>query len=265
MVSISPTARTVGSRNDPAPRVVRLAESQLPTAHGDFRAIAFHDPTLGVDHVALVLGEINEPSTVIRETSTNGQGGSGGPSDASTDGVLARLHSECLTGESFASRRCDCGEQLGTSLDMIQAAGRGVLVYLRGHEGRGIGLGAKIAAYALQDRGQDTLEANLSLGHPGDAREYGAGAAILTDLGVGAVRLMTNNPDKVAALTGHGVAVVERVPLTVAPDPVNLAYLRTKRDRMHHVLPQLDGPRLDAAPEPARSPELPPETNGRIH
>jgi 3,4-dihydroxy 2-butanone 4-phosphate synthase / GTP cyclohydrolase II len=260
MVSISPTARTVGNRNDPATRVVRLAESQLPTAHGDFRAIAFHDPTLGVDHVALVLGEINESSTVIRPTSTNGQDAPADPSDASPDGVLARLHSECLTGEAFASRRCDCGEQLGTALDMIREEGRGILVYLRGHEGRGIGLAAKIAAYALQDRGQDTMEANLSLGHPADAREYGAGVAILTDLGVGAVRLLTNNPDKVDALAAHGVEVVERVPLTVAPDPVNLAYLRTKRDRMRHVLPQ-----LDVVPEPARSPELAPETNGRIH
>jgi 3,4-dihydroxy 2-butanone 4-phosphate synthase/GTP cyclohydrolase II len=240
MVSISPTARTIGSRKDPAPRVVRLAESQLPTAHGDFRAVAFHDPTLGVDHVALILGDINEPSTVIREPSTNGQARTADPSHAATDGVLARLHSECLTGEAFASRRCDCGEQLDTSLDMIAEEGRGVLVYLRGHEGRGIGLGAKIAAYALQDRGQDTLDANLSLGHPADAREYGAGAAMLTDLGVSSVRLLTNNPAKVVALAEHGVEVVARIPLTVAPDPVNVAYLRTKRDRMHHVLPQLD-------------------------
>jgi 3,4-dihydroxy 2-butanone 4-phosphate synthase/GTP cyclohydrolase II len=240
MVSISPTARTVGNRNDPAPRVVRVAESQLPTAHGDFRAVAYHDPTLGVDHVALVIGEINEPSTVTRSTSTNGQVRPDDPSHGPTHGVLARLHSECLTGEAFASRRCDCGEQLDTSLDMMVEEGRGVLVYLRGHEGRGIGLAAKIAAYALQDRGQDTLDANLSLGHPADAREYGAGAAILTDLGVPSVRLLTNNPDKVTALVEHGVEVAARVPLTVAPDPVNVAYLRTKRDRMHHVLPQLE-------------------------
>jgi 3,4-dihydroxy 2-butanone 4-phosphate synthase/GTP cyclohydrolase II len=245
MVSISPTARTVGNRNDPGPRVVRLAESQLPTAHGDFRAVAFHDSTLGVDHVALVLGEINEPSTVIREPSTSGQVRTDDPSDAQADGVLARVHSECLTGEAFASRRCDCGEQLATSLEMIAEEGRGVLVYLRGHEGRGIGLGAKIAAYALQDRGQDTLDANLSLGHPADAREYGAGAAILTELGVPSVRLLTNNPAKVVALAEHGVEVASRVPITVAPDPANAAYLRTKRDRMHHLLPQLDDPRVD--------------------
>jgi 3,4-dihydroxy 2-butanone 4-phosphate synthase / GTP cyclohydrolase II len=239
-VSISSTARTVGNRNDPAPRVVRLAESQLPTAHGDFRAVAFHDSKLGVDHVALVLGDVNEPSTVIHEPSTDGEVRPADPSHAATHGVLARLHSECLTGEAFASRRCDCGEQLGTALDMIAAEGRGVLVYLRGHEGRGIGLAAKIAAYALQDGGQDTLDANLSLGHPADGREYGAGAAMLADLGVGSVRLLTNNPDKVAALAADGVKVAARVPLTVAPDPVNVAYLRTKRDRMHHVLPQLD-------------------------
>jgi 3,4-dihydroxy 2-butanone 4-phosphate synthase/GTP cyclohydrolase II len=248
MVSISPTARTVGDRNDPAPRVVRLAESQLPTAHGDFRAIAFHDPTLGVDHVALVLGEMNEPSTVIRETSTNGQGGTPGPSHAPTHGVLARLHSECLTGEAFASRRCDCGEQLGTALDMIREEGRGVLVYLRGHEGRGIGLGAKIAAYALQDRGQDTLDANLSLGHPADAREYGAGAAILTDLGVASVRLLTNNPDKVTNVEEYGVTVAARVPLTPRPNDHNIRYLLTKRDRMGHDLPDLVDP-MDAAEE----------------
>jgi 3,4-dihydroxy 2-butanone 4-phosphate synthase/GTP cyclohydrolase II len=232
MVSISPTARTVGNRDEPDNRVTRIAESALPTGHGDFRAVAYRDDVLGVDHVALVLGDLNEPSTVIHETSTNGQRRTAAP--------LARLHSECLTGEAFASRRCDCGAQLSRSLDMITEEGRGVLVYLRGHEGRGIGLGAKIAAYALQDRGQDTLDANLSLGHPADAREYGAGAAILAELGVSAVRLLTNNPDKVAALREHDVEVTARVPLAVEPDPVNLGYLRTKRDRMRHVLPQLD-------------------------
>ncbi|MCO1654426.1 GTP cyclohydrolase II [Pseudonocardia humida] len=242
MVSISPTARTVGNRDDSENRVTRIAVSALPTAHGDFRAVAYHDDVLGVDHVALVLGDLNESSTVIHEPSTDGQRRSAQP-----DPVLARLHSECLTGEAFASRRCDCGAQLDRSLDMITQTGRGVLVYLRGHEGRGIGLAAKIAAYALQDRGQDTLDANLSLGHPADAREYGAGAAILADLGVSAVRLLTNNPDKVAALRGHGVEVVDRVPLTVPADPVNLGYLRTKRDRMRHLLPQLDAPRPTAS------------------
>lgn len=247
MVSISPTARTFGDRDELENRVARIADSALPTAHGDFRAVAYRDDVLDVDHVALVLGDLNEPSTVIHETSTNGQ-----RRVAQSAPVLARLHSECLTGEAFASRRCDCGAQLSRSLDMITEEGRGVLVYLRGHEGRGIGLGAKIAAYALQDRGQDTLDANLSLGHPADAREYGAGAAILDDLGVGSVRLLTNNPDKVAALREHGVEVAERVPLAVPVDPVNLGYLRTKRDRMRHVLPQLDTPR-DAdqgVPEP---------------
>ncbi|WP_214402837.1 GTP cyclohydrolase II [Pseudonocardia lacus] len=235
MVSISPTARTVGNRDEPENRITRIADSALPTAHGDFRAVAYRDDVLDVDHVALVLGDLNEHSTVIHEPSTNGQRR---PDEQQPP--LARLHSECLTGEAFASRRCDCGAQLSRSLDMITEEGRGVLVYLRGHEGRGIGLGAKIAAYALQDRGQDTLDANLSLGHPADAREYGAGAAILADLGVPAVRLLTNNPDKVAALRGHGVEVSERIPLTVPADPVNLDYLRTKRDRMRHLLPQLD-------------------------
>lgn len=188
----------------------------MPTAYGDFVAVAYRDAELATDHVALVMGEV-----------------------AGADDVLARLHSECLTGEAFASRRCDCGEQLAAALETIAARGRGVLVYLRGHEDRGIGLGAKLAAYALQDGGHDTVDANLALGLPADAREYGAGAAILADLHVASVLLLSNNPDKQAGLTDHGVVVASRVPLAVAAHPVNLPYLRTKRDRMRHDLPGL--------------------------
>ena len=204
------------------PRVRRIARTALPTAHGDFVAVAYRDTELDVDHVALVVGEF----------------------DGAED-VLTRLHSECLTGEAFASRRCDCGAQLTTAMELIAAQGRGVVVYLRGHEGRGIGLGAKLAAYALQDGGRDTVDANLALGLPDDAREYGAGAAILADLGISSVRLLTNNPDKRDGLETHGVTVTARVPLAVGADPVNLHYLRTKRDRMRHDLPGLavpDGP-----------------------
>lgn len=200
----------------PSPRVRRTAVAALPTAHGDFEAVAYRDVELGVDHLALVVGELR-----------------GGVD------VLARLHSECLTGEAFGSRRCDCGAQLSTSLRLIAQRGRGVLVYLRGHEGRGIGLAAKVAAYALQDGGRDTLDANLALGLPVDAREYGAGAAILTDLGVAGVELLTNNPDKQAALVAHGVTVTRRLSLAVGAHPGNLRYLRTKRDRMRHDLPGL--------------------------
>jgi len=238
IVSIRSVAHTVRDRGPVETRITRLARSSLPTAHGDFTAVAYSDSRLGVDHVALVHGDVRERRGAKR-TGPDGVPG-GGP-----DAVLARVHSECLTGESFGSRRCDCGEQLTTALRMIADAGRGVLVYLRGHEGRGIGLGAKIAAYALQDQGRDTLDANLALGLPGDAREYGAAADILADLGVAAVRLLTNNPDKVDGLVGHGVEVTARVPLSVGVDPVNVDYLRTKRDRMHHDLPDLDdGPEI---------------------
>jgi 3,4-dihydroxy 2-butanone 4-phosphate synthase/GTP cyclohydrolase II len=147
-----------------------------------------------------------------------------------------RLHSECLTGDAFGSTRCDCGPQLQAALEAVAAEGRGVVVYLRGHEGRGIGLLPKLAAYALQDAGRDTVEANLDLGLPADARDYAAAAQVLTDLGVRRVRLLTNNPAKVHALARHGVQVVTRVPLEVGAGPDNLGYLQVKRDRMGHQL-----------------------------
>lgn len=198
----------------PAARVERLARTLLPTAYGTFAAIGYRDTVLGCDHVALVAGDV--------------EGG---------DDVLVRMHSECLTGEAFGSLRCDCGEQLSAALRAVTTEGRGVVVYLRGHEGRSIGLGAKLAAYELQDAGYDTVDANVALGYPPDAREYGGGAAILADLGIRRVRLLSNNPDKAAGLRRHGVTVRALVPLVVAPGRENLRYLGTKRDRMGHDLP----------------------------
>ncbi|WP_181641775.1 GTP cyclohydrolase II, partial [Nocardioides massiliensis] len=156
--------------------------------------------------------------------------------------VLTRVHSECLTGDAFGSRRCDCGPQLDESFDRIVEEGRGVVVYLRGHEGRGIGLVAKLQAYQLQDGGRDTVDANLDLGLPADARHYGTATQILRDLGVTSVRLMTNNPGKVTDLEAFGIEVVEQVPLTPRPNDHNLAYLMTKRDRMGHTLDGLPDP-----------------------
>ncbi|MFJ1653169.1 bifunctional 3,4-dihydroxy-2-butanone-4-phosphate synthase/GTP cyclohydrolase II [Streptomyces sp. NPDC088337] len=199
------------------PAVLREAEVRLPTAHGVFTAYGYRSTADGVEHVALVHGEIGDG-----------------------EDVLVRVHSECLTGDVFGSQRCDCGPQLDTSLERIQKEGRGVVVYLRGHEGRGIGLMSKLRAYELQERGRDTLDANLELGLPADARDYGAGARILQDLGVTSVRLLTNNPDKTDALLHHGLKVTGREPMPVQAGEHNLRYLRTKRDRMGHDLPWLD-------------------------
>ncbi|GAA4726636.1 bifunctional 3,4-dihydroxy-2-butanone-4-phosphate synthase/GTP cyclohydrolase II [Isoptericola chiayiensis] len=200
--------------------VDRLAVTRLPTRHGGLTAVGYRDRVTGDEHVALVAGP---------------------PSDLD-DGasVLVRVHSECLTGDAFGSLRCDCGPQLDASLRAVQEAGRGVVVYLRGHEGRGIGLVAKLTAYSLQDGGHDTIDANLAQGLPVDSREYTAAAHVLRDLGVGPVRLLTNNPAKVDGLRAGGADVVERVPLAIHPVPDNVAYLRTKRDRMGHDLPNLD-------------------------
>lgn len=208
----------IAYRRSAEPTVRREAEVHLPTAHGDFTAYGYRSTVDGVEHVALVHGELGD----------------------GTD-VLVRVHSECLTGDVFHSLRCDCGPQLQASMDRIQEAGRGVVVYLRGHEGRGIGLLSKLRAYELQERGRDTLDANLELGLPADARDYAAGAQILGDLGVRSLRLMTNNPDKIDALTRHGLVVEGREPMPVQAGEHNLRYLRTKRDRMGHDLPWLDG------------------------
>jgi len=205
-------------------RVVRLAATRLPTVAGEFLAYAYADrtrdglPTDGEDdHVALVKGDV--------------RGG---------ENVLVRLHSECLTGDAFGSLRCDCGPQLRSALTRIEAEGRGVVVYLKGHEGRGIGLAHKLRAYELQDAGHDTVDANLELGLPVDSRDYGVGARILEDLGVRSIRLITNNPHKCAGLESYGVVVNSRVPSFIAPSPENEHYLRTKRERLGHALPSWD-------------------------
>ncbi|QIQ05801.1 bifunctional 3,4-dihydroxy-2-butanone-4-phosphate synthase/GTP cyclohydrolase II [Streptomyces liangshanensis] len=207
----------IAYRRTSEPAVRREAKVHLPTASGDFTAYGYRSVADGVEHLALVHGEIGDG-----------------------EDVLVRVHSECLTGDIFGSLRCDCGPQLQASMDRITEAGRGVVVYLRGHEGRGIGLLSKLRAYELQERGRDTLDANLELGLPADARDYAAGARILDDLGVHSLRLMTNNPDKTSALVRHGLTVTGREPMPVQAGEHNLRYLRTKRDRMGHDLPWLD-------------------------
>jgi 3,4-dihydroxy 2-butanone 4-phosphate synthase/GTP cyclohydrolase II len=203
-------------RNTERPTPLRRAgESRMPTEHGEFSAIAFRNVLEDVEHLALVA----RPDKQI-------------PAD---EAPLVRIHSECLTGDAFGSRRCDCGRQLRTSLDRLAAEG-GTLVYLRNHEGRGIGLANKIRAYALQDAGMDTVEANRHLGFGDDPRDYETAALILRELGLDRIRLMTNNPRKIDQLERHGIRVVERVPLEVAPDAFNDGYLRTKRDRLGHQL-----------------------------
>jgi 3,4-dihydroxy 2-butanone 4-phosphate synthase/GTP cyclohydrolase II len=212
-------------------QVVRVAEARIPTRHGSFRGVGYDSVLDGIEHIALVFGEIGDG-----------------------ENVLVRVHSECLTGDVFGSLRCDCGPQLDAALAAVAAEGRGVVLYMRGHEGRGIGLTHKLQAYQLQDSGHDTVDANLALGMPADARDYGQGAQILVDLGVKSMRLLTNNPAKRVGLEGgYGLTIVERVPLPVRPNPENLRYLRTKRDRMGHELEQLE--RDELHPEPAHTVE----------
>lgn len=188
------------------------ADARLPTAFGEFRIRVFHEDNTGLDHVALTLGDMQGP-----------------------DPVLVRVHSECLTGDAFGSLRCDCGPQLDTALQRIQERGWGCLVYLR-QEGRGIGLHAKIQAYNLQDQGADTLDANLILGHPADARDYKIAAKILRAVGIDRVCLLTNNPDKAIQLSELGISVQERMPLVAGVSDDNREYLVTKAERMGHAL-----------------------------
>ncbi|MBB6414834.1 GTP cyclohydrolase II [Streptomyces sp. AK010] len=206
----------LGKKSTQRTGVERVVNAPLPTVYGEFQAVGYLDHDRGDEQVALVYGEIG------------------------TDDVLIRLHSECLTGDAFGSQHCECGDQLDAALRAVVAEGAGVVVYLRGHEGRGIGLLAKLRAMALQAEGLDTVEANLALGLPVDARDYGVAARILDDLGVRSVRLMSNNPRKREALVDHGITVAETVPLLIPPCENNITYLRTKRERLDHHLPHLD-------------------------
>lgn len=197
--------------------VKRVAEARIPTQWGDFTCYVYESVLDGVQHVAMVRGAVQ------------------GRQD-----VLVRVHSECLTGDVFGSLRCDCGVQLDAAMRMVAEEDLGVVVYLRGHEGRGIGIGHKIRAYDLQDHGADTVDANLVQGLPVDSREYGIGAQILVDLGITTMRLITNNPAKYGGLEGFGLDIVERVPSITAPNPENIRYLRTKQERMGHLLEGID-------------------------
>ena len=231
---------------EPYPLVLeRGTMTRMPTAYGDFDAVVFADVASGLEHVALLKGDLGElanadrrdiPRPERRKPSTAPPPSSAGGAGDAPPVPLVRVHSECATGDIFGSKRCDCGEQLETALAEVHAAEAGVVLYLRGHEGRGIGLGAKLRAYALQDRGRDTIEANADQGLPVEARTYGAAAAMLRDLGVDAVRLLTNNPAKCDALAAFGIAVAARVPLVTTPNEDNVAYLRTKQARMGHDL-----------------------------
>jgi 3,4-dihydroxy 2-butanone 4-phosphate synthase / GTP cyclohydrolase II len=214
--------------------VVRVAQARIPTAHGDFVAFGYDSLLDGIEHIAMVLGDVATP-------------------EGTGEDVLVRVHSECLTGDVLGSLRCDCGPQLDAALEAVAQEGRGIVLYMRGHEGRGIGLLHKLQAYQLQEAGADTVDANLALGLPADARDYGIGAQILSDLGVKSMRLLTNNPDKRAGLEGWGLRVVGRVRLPVRAVPENLRYLTTKRDRMGHDLPDLPDDADPGTPRPARS------------
>jgi 3,4-dihydroxy 2-butanone 4-phosphate synthase / GTP cyclohydrolase II len=197
--------------------VERMATARLPTAHGEFRAVGYQNTLDGSEHVALVKGDL--------------------AAAPAGDGIVVRVHSECLTGDVLGSLRCDCGPQLQRALAAVDRAGTGVVVYVRGHEGRGIGLLPKLTAYDLQDAGHDTVEANLALGLPADARDYWVAAQILTDLGVRTVRLLTNNPAKRIGLESYGVTVSAVEPLAIPPNGENIRYLQAKRDRLGHLLP----------------------------
>ncbi len=204
--------------------VVRETQVHLPTRFGDFVAYGYRSLVDQRTHVALVVGEV-----------------------AGQEDVLVRVHSECLTGDVFHSMRCDCGAQLEEAMRRVQEAKQGVVLYIVGHEGRGIGLGEKLKAYELQEQGHDTVEANVALGYPADLRDYGIGAQILCDLGLHSIRLMTNNPRKIVGLEGYGLQVTEQVPLEVPACDTNIKYLRTKKEKMAHTL-QLDAPHREGKP-----------------
>ncbi|MGO1371925.1 MAG: bifunctional 3,4-dihydroxy-2-butanone-4-phosphate synthase/GTP cyclohydrolase II [Senegalia sp. (in: firmicutes)] len=205
-------ADLIAYRRENESLIERASEASMPTRYGDFKIVGYVNKINGEHHVALVKGDVSD----------------GAP-------VLARVHSECLTGDAFASLRCDCGEQFSAAMNEIKKSGKGILLYMR-QEGRGIGLINKIKAYALQDQGMDTVEANLALGFPEDMRDYGIGAQILSDLGVKKVKLMTNNPKKLSGITGYGIEVVKRVPIQMNHNERNEYYLKTKKRKMGHIL-----------------------------
>jgi 3,4-dihydroxy 2-butanone 4-phosphate synthase / GTP cyclohydrolase II len=209
--------------------VSRVAEARIPTEHGEFRTYAYESLVDGGTHVVMALGDVGDGER-----------------------ILVRVHSECLTGDVFGSLRCDCGTQLQDALRQIGEEGRGIVLYIRGHEGRAIGLAHKLRAYALQEQGRDTVEANVELGFAPDPRDYGIGAQILADLGVRSMRLLTNNPSKRAGLEGYGLSIAERLPLQTRPTPQNREYLRTKREKLGHLLDALD--LEDEAPAPGPVP-----------
>ncbi|MGH8791160.1 MAG: bifunctional 3,4-dihydroxy-2-butanone-4-phosphate synthase/GTP cyclohydrolase II [Stackebrandtia sp.] len=215
-LSLVSIADLIAYRRRTEKQVERVAETKLPTEHGLFTAVGYSSAFDSAEHVALVAGDVGDG-----------------------EDVLVRVHSECLTGDAFGSLRCDCGPQLRSAMREVAAEGRGVVLYVRGHEGRGIGLLHKLQAYQLQDSGRDTVDANLDLGLPADGRDYGTGAQILADLGVKSMRLLTNNPAKRAGIEGFGLTVIGRVALPNAVRPENLNYLRTKRDRMGHLIDDL--------------------------
>jgi 3,4-dihydroxy 2-butanone 4-phosphate synthase/GTP cyclohydrolase II len=215
-IALISIADLIAYRRHHEKQVERVVETRLPTEHGDFTAVGYRATAEGAEHVALVFGDLGDGAD-----------------------VLVRVHSECLTGDVFGSVRCDCGPQLDAALQRVAEVGRGVVLYMRGHEGRGIGLLHKLQAYQLQDRGLDTVDANLELGLPADARDYGTGAQILYDLGVRSMRLLTNNPAKRAGLEGYGLTITGREALPVRLHPENVRYLRTKRDRMGHLFEAL--------------------------
>lgn len=210
---IGTIADLIAHRRKSEKLIERVVEARVPTLHGDFKAVGFKSLVDDRQHVALVKGDIGDG-----------------------EGVLTRVHSECLTGDVFGSVRCDCGQQLDWALAQVAREGRGVVLYIRGHEGRGIGLLHKLAAYRLQDEGLDTVDANINLGLPVDSRDYGVGSQILYDLGVRSMRLMTNNPTKRAGIEGYGLSILERIPIPVSPTSENRSYLQAKRERLGHDL-----------------------------
>jgi 3,4-dihydroxy 2-butanone 4-phosphate synthase/GTP cyclohydrolase II len=210
---IGTIADLIAHRRKQEKLVERVVEARIPTRHGTFNAVGFRSLVDDRQHIALVMGEVGDG-----------------------ENILTRVHSECLTGDVFGSMRCDCGQQLDAALAQVAVEGRGVVLYIRGHEGRGIGLLHKLAAYRLQDEGFDTVDANVNLGLPVDSRDYGIGSQILYDLGVRSMRLMTNNPTKRAAIHGYGLSIVDTVPLNVEPNNENAGYLKTKAARLGHDL-----------------------------